>query len=185
MLYKKQLRKQMMKSAVTIFFLCAFALISTYFIYNQFKDARDAKVNSPNLETTFHEKDGAKISLLQFRPVSDSVGLSTHAYTFTVKNQTNHKVSYKIELVDDIDEENTCGCSLNLIPKELLKLSVRKDHQVADAVLLSDFSNNILRTDSLDANKEENYTIRIWAVNSNFLLDNKAHYHGMIKVTEM
>ncbi len=185
MSYKKQLQKQRLKSAIIIAFLLSFALISTYFIYDNLKGASDEKINSSHLEVTFHGKENNKISLLQFHPVSDSIGLSSRAYTFTVKNQTNYHVSYKIELVDDLEKQATCGCSDNLIPKELLKLSVRKDHQVADAVLLSEFENNILRIDSLEANKEENYTIRIWSVNSNFVLPSTAHYHGIIRVSEI
>ncbi len=185
MLYKKQLQQQRIKSAIVIAFLLCFALVATYFIYDTFKDARDAKVNSPNLEVTFHEATKDSITLLKFHPVSDSIGLSSQAYTFTVKNQRNHQVSYKIELVDDLEEQERCGCQDNLIPKELLKLSVRKDHQVADAVLLSEYQDHILRADSLDANQEENYTIRIWAVNSNFVVNSSAHYHGRIKVTEI
>lgn len=185
MLYRKQLRRQQIKSAIIITFLLLFALIATYFIYNEFKDARDAKVNSPNLEVTFHEKDKDKITLTKFYPVTDSVGLSSHAYTFTVKNERNHRVSYKIELVDDLEAQAQDGCTENLIPKELLKLSVRKDHQVAEAVLLSDFENSVLRMDSLEAGKEENYTIRIWPVNSSFVVNASSHYHGRIKVTEL
>ena len=185
MLYQKQLRKQMMKSAMIIVFLFLFAIGSTYFIYNQFKDERDAKVNSSHLEVTFHEKTKDKISLLQFYPVSDAVGLSSRAYTFTVQNQTDYPISYQIELIDDEQAQEKDQCGTDLIPKELLKLSVRKDHEVADAVLLSDFPNHILRKDYLEAHQKEDYTIRIWAVNSSFVLNSTAHYHGIIKVTEL
>ena len=92
MLYKKQLRKQRMKSAMIISFLLLFALIATYAIYNTFKDARDEKVNSPHLEVIYHSSD--QIELLQFHSVTDSVGLSSQPYKITIQNQTNHPVSY-------------------------------------------------------------------------------------------
>ncbi len=184
MFYKKQLRKKMIKSAMIITFLLCFALLSTYLIYQMFQEERDKKISSPSLEVTFHEKEGSSITLSQFHPVSDSVGLSQPAYTFTVRNATNHKVSYKIELLDDLEKIKSCNCE-SMIPKELLKLSVRKDSQVADAVLLSDYENQILRTDTLNANEKEEYTIRIWPVNSTFVVDSKSHYHGKLRVREL
>ena len=79
-------RRQMIKSGVTVMFILLFALVSTYYIYYKFKGTRDQNSNLENLDVTFHEKAGDQVKLAKIAPVSDSVGQSYHAYTFTIKN---------------------------------------------------------------------------------------------------
>ncbi len=44
---------------------------------------------------------GNEVSLTKFTPVTDAVGLTSPSYTFTVKNNTNESVEYKVKLVSD------------------------------------------------------------------------------------
>lgn len=37
---------------------------------------------------------------------------------------------------------------------------------------------------SLKPNSSEDYSIRLWAMNSNFTLDKTSHYHALIEVIE-
>ena len=183
-MYQKYYRRHVIKSAIIILFLFSFAIIATYFIYNNFSNKRERDIDTGNMEVVFHSKDGNKINLTSFIPVSDAVGLSSTEYDFTVKNSTANSVKYKIVLEPNTKIISKDDCSNNIIPSELLKLSLRVDHQAPVAKILSEYQDNILYEDTLDANSEEDYSIRIWAINSNFVIDKDSHYHGIIKVIE-
>ncbi len=183
-MYQKYYRRHMIKSAIIIIFLLAFAIISTYLIYQSFANERERDIDTGEMEVVFHNKDGNKINLTKFTPVSDAVGLSSTEYDFTVKNSTANSVSYKIVLESNTNRINKDNCMNKIIPSELLKLSLRVDYQAPTAKILSEYQDNVLYEDTLEANSEEDYSIRLWAINSDFVIDRDSHYHGVIKVIE-
>ena len=183
-MYQKYYRRHMLKSAIIIIFLFAFAIVSTYLIYNNFSSKRERDIDTGEMEVVFHSKEGNKINLTKFNPVTDAVGLSSTEYDFTVKNSTANSVSYKIVLEPNTNRINKDNCSLKTIPSELLKLSLRVDHQAPVAKILSEYQGNVLYEDTLEANSEEDYSIRLWAINSDFVIDRESHYHAVIKVIE-
>ena len=183
-MYSKYNRKHKIKSIIIIAFLLAFAIISTYLIYHNFSNQRDRDIDTGEMEVVFHSKDGDKINLTKFTPVSDAVGLSSTEYSFTVKNSTNNSVSYKIVLEPNNKKISKDDCLSRTIPNELLKLSLRVDHQAPNAKILSEYQDNILYEDTLDANSSEDYSIRVWAINNDFVIDRDSHYHAIIKVIE-
>lgn len=183
-MYQKYYRKHMIKSIIIIIFLFAFAIISTYLIYNNFSSKRERDIDTGEMEVVFHSEAGNKINLTKFTPVSDAVGLSSREYSFTVKNSTPNSVSYKIVLESNTNKINKDNCFSKMIPSELLKLSLRVDHQAPVAKILSEYQDNVLYADTLDANSEEDYSIRLWAINSDFVIDRDSHYHAIIKVIE-
>ena len=183
-MYQKYYRRHMIKSAIIIIFLFAFAIISTYLIYNSFSNERERDIDTGEMEVVFHGKEGNKINLTKFTPVSDAVGLSSTEYSFTVKNSTANSVSYKIVLEPNTNRINSDECFTKTIPSELLKLSLRVDHQTPVAKILSEYQDNVLYEDTLEADSEEDYSIRLWAINSDFVIDRDSHYHAVIKVIE-
>ena len=183
-MYQKYYRKHMIKSIIIIIFLFAFAIISTYLIYNNFSSKRERDIDTGEMEVVFHSKAGNKINITKFTPVSDAVGLSSIEYSFTVNNSTSNSVSYKIVLESNTNKINKDNCFSKMIPSELLKLSLRVDHQAPIAKILSEYQDNVLYEDTLDANSEEDYSIRLWAINSDFVIDRDSHYHAIIKVIE-
>ena len=183
-MYQKYYRRHMIKSAIIIIFLFAFAIVSTYLIYNNFSSKRERDIDTGAMGVVFHNKDGNKINLTKFSPVSDAVGLSSTEYSFTVKNSTANSVSYKIVLEPNTNRINTDECSAKTIPTELLKLSLRVDHQTSVAKILSEYQDGVLYEDTLDANSEEDYSIRLWAINNDFVIDRDSHFHVVIKVIE-
>ena len=183
-MYQKYYRKHMIKSIIIIIFLFAFAIVSTYLIYNNFSSKRERDIDTGEMEVVFHSEAGNKINLTKFTPVSDAVGLSSREYSFTVKNSTPNSVSYKIVLESNTNKINKDNCFSKMIPSELLKLSLRVDHQAPVAKILSEYQDNVLYKDTLDANSEEDYSIRLWAINSDFVIDRDSHYHAIIKVIE-
>lgn len=183
-MYQKYYRKYMIKSVIIIILLLAFAVVSTYFIYNNFSNEREHDIDTGKMEAVFHNKAGNKINLTKFTPVSDAVGLSSTAYDFTVKNGTYESVKYKIVLERNEEEITKENCSNKTIPNELLKLSLRVDHQTPKAMILSEYKDNVLYEDTIEADSEEDFSIRIWAINSDFVIDRDSHYHAIIKVIE-
>ncbi len=183
-MYQKYYRRHMIKSAIIIIFLLAFAIVSTYLIYHNFSNARERDIDTGEMEVVFHGKEGNKINLTRFTPVSDAVGLSSTEYSFTVKNNTDSSVRYKIVLEENTKRMSKDDCINSTIPKELLKLSLRVDHQTPTAMILSEYQDNVLYEDTLEADSEEEYSIRLWAINSDFVIDRNSHYHAIIKVIE-
>ena len=183
-MYQKYYRRHMIKSAIIIIFLFSFAIVSTYLIYNNFSSKREHDIDTGEMEVVFHGKEGNKINLTKFTPVSDAVGLSSTEYSFTVKNSTANSVSYKIVLEPNTNRINSDECFTKTIPSELLKLSLRVDHQTPVAKILSEYQDNVLYEDTLEADSEEDYSIRLWAINSDFVIDRDSHYHAVIKVIE-
>ena len=183
-MYQFNYRKYMIKSIIIITFLLSFAIVSTYLIYNNFSKQREKDIDTGKMEVVFHSQAGNKINLTRFNPVTDAVGLSSDSFDFTVRNGTDKEVSYKIVLEDNTKRIERDGCSINRIPNELLKLSFRVDHEAPNALILSEYPNNVLYEDTLEAHSEEDYSIRIWAVNSDFVIDRNSHFHSIIKVIE-
>ena len=183
-MYQFNYRKHMIKTAIIIMFLLAFAIVSTYLIYNNFSKQRERDVDTGKMEAVFHSQAGNKINLTRFNPVTDAVGLSSDSYDFTVTNSTDNEVKYKIVLEENKERIEKDNCANNGIPNELLKLSLRVDHKAPRALILSEYQDNVLYSDVLKPHSEEDYSIRIWAVNSNFAIDRNSHYHAVIKVIE-
>ena len=126
-MYQAYYKKQRRKSIIIITFLVLFSLISTYLIYEKFANSRDKDYDTGKMEVVFHEKNGNEISLDKFTPVTDAIGLSSPSYTFTVNNNTDKKVKYRIKLVTNKKKMEQDNCDNKQIPKELLKLSFRKE----------------------------------------------------------
>ncbi len=183
-MYQSYYRKHMLKSGLIITALLVFAIFSTYHIYHKFINQRETDYDSGQMEVVFHEKQGNQITLTQFTPVTDAVGLASHSYTFTVKNNTNQAVQYKIVLAEDQQAMVACGCVDRQIPRELLKVSLRKDHQAPISYVLGEITDGVLLSDVLEANSEEDYSLRIWGMQSNFIVDRTSHFHASIQVIE-
>ncbi len=183
-MYRNDYRKHLIKSGLIIAFIFVFAIVSTYYIYHKFSNQREKGFDSGQMEVIFHEKQGNEITLTQFTPVTDAVGLASPAYTFTVENNTTEQVKYRIILKRNEQAMMNDGCLERQIPTELLKLSFRKDHQAPTSYVLSELEDGVLLSDVLKANTKEDYSIRIWAMNSNFMVDKTSHFHASIQVIE-
>lgn len=183
-MYNNYYRKQQIKSIIIITFLLLFAILSTYFIYNKFSKSRQIDIDTGEMEVVFHEKDGNLINIDKFTPVTDSVGLSSKEYSFTINNKTSNAVRYKIVLEPNYTNCIDYNCINSTIPYELLKLSLRKNSNTPTAGILSEYPNNVIHEDKIDAFSEIDYSIRMWPINSNFLVDKNSNFSATIKVIE-
>ncbi len=176
--YYRMLQKKEFKRNMTfVLLVLLFATVSTYLIYNKFKDVRDSKMRLPNISVTFH--DGEKIVIDKYAPIRDSVGLSTKAYKITIKNNTNKKAKYSIVLKDDRKKLKEFKDS-TFLPRSALKYSIHEEGKEAKIYNLDDADEKIL-TETLDPKAEANVKIRIWATKSD-IESGSYYYIGKLSV---
>lgn len=182
-MYKKYTRKQ---EFVIITFILLIALISTYFIYNKFSDERKIIDNkSKNIDVIFNDKTGDKVTIKKVTLLNDSVGLSTKAYNFELNNNLTEKVNVKIQLVDDKKEIEKDSCSDKIIPKDNIKVTIKKNNNEGEIHRLSELDDNILLEDVLNPIEHNTYSVRVWiAKDASLISGSNMHYHGVIKITE-
>lgn len=178
------LKKHYIKQAIKMTAILLFAVIPTYYIYNTFKDQRNQFMTSDSLSITFHESSGDKITLKDIVGVTDSVGLSSRAYTFTVKNNLDVPVRYSVKLLEDNDAIIADGCQTARIPMQILKLGYHKNKESNNILNFSDFSDNTIVTDTIKGKQTEEYTVRLWVQKGSLTADNDLHFHGLLQVTE-
>lgn len=181
-MYKKYTRKQ---EFIIIAFILVLCLVSTYFIYNKFSDERKIDYNSENLEVVFNDKTGDKISLKKITPLNDSVGLSTKAHNFELNNNLTEKVNVQIKLEDDETAIEKDGCDERLIPKDNIKVTLKKNNTEGEIYRLSELDDGIILEDELEPIAHNTYAIRIWVDKDTALpAGSSFHYHGKIKIVE-
>ena len=168
------------KEILIIIFILSFALVATYYIYYKFKDSRDLKYDSDTLDVIYHEKSGDKVDITKITPVTDSVGLSSKTYSFTIKNNTNTSLRYSISILDDMDEVISDQCEDKQIPKNLIRLSIHGEGEQNNIYTLSDLVNGKVLSRIIKANQEKEYTMKMAKIpvgwlqeaNTNLLMEN-------------
>ena len=178
------LRKYYVKQFIIIIFILLVAVIPTYLIYNNFKDKRDQIRSSESLSITFHESAGDKVSLKDIAPVTDSVGLSSPSYTFTIKNNLEAPVRYSIKLVEDLDAVEKDDCLSRRIPMQVLRLGYHKEKEENKILGFSELIDNTIVTDTIKGYGKVEYTVRVWAGKGTLAADNDLHFHGILQVIE-
>ncbi|MBE6157284.1 MAG: hypothetical protein E7160_00600 [Firmicutes bacterium] len=181
-MYNNYYKKQIIKNILIIVLILLFAVFATHHIYYKFQKERNVDYTSSSLDIIFHEKTGDMVTLNKITPVTDSVGLSSKSYTFTVKNNLTVPVSYRIKLVDNENAIKEDNCSSSLINKDVIKVSI-KGKKYNKIYKLSELEDNTLKIEKVDALEERNYTIRVWTSNDAQAKDNM-HYHGLIQIVE-
>ena len=184
-MYQINRRREIIKNTVYVTFILLLAIVSTYYIYNKFQGARNIDFNSESLDVTYHEKTGDKLTLNKVIPVTDSVGLSSKAYSITIKNNLTEKVNYKVKIVDDLDTINSDQCIDNYIPKEDIRISIKENRKNNKIYTLSELEDGLLLDDEMDALEKKDLSIRIWIKQDSTLpMNAKMHYHGIMQIVE-
>ena len=170
-------RKQRIKSALIICFILALAIFATHHIYYKFQNERNTDYSSESLDITFHEETGDKVTLSRVTPVTDSVGLASQSYTFTIKNNMTIPVNYTVKLVDDLEMVFEDGCSEYQMPKDIIRVAI-KDNKKTGIYNLEELNEGILVQTKIKPLKEEEYTIRVWTKQDTTLQAGAVrHYH--------
>ena len=178
-------KKQRLKDIIYITLILLVAVFSTHHIYYKFKEEHNIDYNSESLDVIFHENTGPKVTLSRVTPVTDSVGLSSKAYTFTIKNNLTEKVSYQIKLLDDLKTTEEDECKDYQIPKEYIKVSLKEDKEDNIIYDLATLEDNVLYSTDIKALAEKTYYIRLWTAQDSVIpTGSLLHYHGLINVIE-
>ena len=173
------------REVLMIIFIFLFAIITTKYIYNKFNDSSNVNYNTDTLDVTFHEKSGADVNILKVTPVTDSVGLSSKAYKFTIKNNTNSSIKYSINLKQNDELIKKDNCLESQIPTNIVRFSIHKNDEKNNIYTVSDLVNGHILSRIIKANKSEEYTMRFWTVNNNEIQTGaKLHYHSTIDVVD-
>lgn len=184
-MYQSIRKREIIKNTIYIIFILLLAVIPTYYIYNKFKDDRDVSVNGASLDVTYHENTGDKITMTKITPVTDSVGLSSKAYTITIKNNLTESVNYKVRLYDDVEKIAEDLCQDNLVSKDVIRVSIKTNKTPNKIFGLNELEDGVLLVDTMEALEKKNISIRVWVKqDSNIPSASNMHYHGIIKVEE-
>jgi len=184
-MYQINRRREMIKNIVYVTFILLIAVVSTYYIYNKFQGDRNIDFNSESLDVTYHEKSGDKLTLTKVTPVTDSVGLSSKAYSVTIKNNLTKDVNYKVKIVDDVEKYIEDECEDNVIPKDNIRISVKVNKKSNKIYYLHELEDNLLLDDTIKALETKNISIRMWIRQDSILPTNtRLHYHGIMQVLE-
>lgn len=174
------------KEIVIITFIVLFVLIATYKIYYKFKDSSNVEYNTDTLDVTFHEKSAGEVNIEKVSPVTDSVGLSSTAYTFTIENNTNKSLKYEINIVDNESKIKEDNCGTYQIPRNVIKFSIRNKKEKNSIYTLGNLVNGNILSRVIPAKAKEEYTMRFWVSNNSSLTTGlKLHYHGIIQVKDL
>lgn len=178
-------KKYILKNVIIITFILLVAIIATHAIYDKFTKERETDYSSESLDIVFHDVAGANIDITKPTLVNDAIGLSSKAYTLTIKNNLTEPVKYQLKLVDNAEKIILDDCAELQIPKEIIRVSVKEDSSKNNIYTLSELIDNNLDLGEIDALAEKNYSIRIWVTNTSEVnISKNLHYHGIIQVIE-
>lgn len=184
-MYNYNPKKEVMKNFIYIGIILLIAIISTYKIYYKFQDDRNVNFNSDSFVITFHEKTGDKVNITKVTPVTDSVGLSSNSYSFSIKNNLTEKAHFEVRLVDDLESVTDDNCIDKLISKENIKVSIKNGKKDNKIYNLNELEDGVLLSDKISALEEREISVRVWVdKNSSLPIGSDMHYHGTIKVLE-
>ena len=171
------------KEIVIIVLIFTFAVTMTHHIYYKFINLRTVDYKSETIDVTFHEKVGNEVNITKVTPVTDSVGLSSSAHTFTIKNNTNRNLKYRISLYDNKDKYKNDECGEYKIPKNLIKFSIHKNNEKNVIYTLNNLIDGQVIVREIKANEEQEYIMRFWITTNDIIPSSSfLHYHGLIKV---
>lgn len=179
MYVKKQLKKRVVVSVVTVIVLALTIVGTSYGLFLDVKnDIKTQVLSVGDLQVTY--TTGTAISLDELKPMSDDVALneSNNIYTFGVENTGNVPYSYTVAL-----ENNPA-----LLDRKLLSHDyIRYDLNNKGPNLLGNQPNNIIYSATLDPGRAELFTLRLWVADAtlyelpNEVLGSEIHLNIVIK----
>jgi len=160
---------------VVLFFAIAYAIF-TFTGYGE----KEQRLSTGTLVLTLDESISEGITISDAIPVTDEVGQSFAAYTFSVQNTGTLKANYQVSLVNDDDKYVAHGCSDNKMAWKNIKYSFMKDS--SSQIDLLSTNSGILDTGVLAPGESKNYTLRLWISDTAMNDVMGTHFHGRIQV---
>ena len=179
------MKKELIKNGIHVGLILLLAIISTYYIYNKFQNDRETDFNSESLDVIYHDQTKDLIDITKVIPVTDSVGLSSNAYSLTIKNNLTIGVNYTVKIVDNLDKIKEDECGESSIPKDNIRISVKAGKDKTMIYTLSELEDGVLCSHVIGALGKENVVIRTWIDKDTTLVSgSNMHYHGKIQIIE-
>ena len=171
------------KEILIIVLILTFAVTMTHHIYYKFTNSGAVDYKSETIDVTFHEKVGNKVDITKVTPVTDSVGLSSSAHKFTIKNNTNRNLKYRISIHENKDRYKSDECGEYQIPKNLIKFSIHKNNEKNVIYTLNNLVDGEVLEREIKAKEEQEYIMRFWVTTNKVIpTGSQLHYHGLINV---
>lgn len=186
----KMAKRELLLTVVSIFAVMIVSMGSAFAVFTSFSKSTDFnQVTVGTLKISYNAENDASggygdtINLSGAFPTSDSEGLASTPYQFTLKNEGTLSAAYTVSIKDDQDMITEDGCTDNQLDKALVKISING----ATPVLLSSLvdvtgSNYIIDTGSMASGETKSYQIKMWITDTagNEVLGR--HFHGKIVI---
>ena len=146
------------KKIIIVIVILALALIgfslvnSTYSLFYHEETASNAESYSTGLLSIVASSKGETISLNNTLPISDTDGINTTPYTFTIKNIGNLDYKFNVKLLSTSSSDTT-------IDPQYIKIKIDD----GNVTTLSSLTNSIIKSDiTLAAGESIDISIRVW-----------------------
>ena len=126
---------------------------------------------------SFTLMDNGKLTLASSYPLSDTEGIATDPYVFSVTNTGEVAANYQILLKEDQEAIANCGCTKILDMK-----NIKYQLDGGEIGVLASSGNHVIAQGSLNASQQKTFSLRIWLKEDS---DNEVlgtHFHGKIQV---
>lgn len=179
------MEKKSVKFLKWSFWIICVILMFAFVTYAAFSFAgngvNENKLTTGTLILNLDDSTSSGISLASAIPVSDSDGLMTTAYTFTIKNTGTLNANYQLVLVNDDDKYATHGCAEHQMPWTSVKYSFSKNGTVQAPQLLNG-DPKVFDTGILKPNETNSYALKLWIADiaQNDIMG--THLHAKIKL---
>ena len=133
--------------------LIGFSLVnSTYSLFYHEETASNTESYSTGLLSIVASSKGETISLNNTLPISDTDGINTTPYTFTIKNIGNLDYKFNVKLLSTSSSDTT-------VDPQYIKIKIDN----GDVTTLSSLTNSIIKSDiTLAAGESIDISIRVW-----------------------
>lgn len=157
-------------------------IAASFAIYKATKlGTKTNQIVTGTLILVLNDSTSTAINLTAAVPVTDSTGLTTTPYTFTLQNTGSNNSQYRIKLIEDETTYSSDGCTNNRLAWTNIKYSLSKNGATDIIGLLSDNS-GIIDTGVINTGITNTYTLRLWVKDTATNEIMGQHFHGKIEV---
>ena len=155
--FVKNKKKIIISIVILAVALIGFSLVnSTYSLFYHEETASNTESYSTGLLSIVASSKGETISLNNTLPISDTDGINTTPYTFTIKNIGNLDYKFNVKLLSTSSSDTT-------VDPQYIKIKIDD----GDVTTLSSLTNSIIKSDiTLVAGESIDISIRVWLSSS-------------------
>lgn len=119
-------------------------------------------------------------------PLADEERFEIKPYVFSINNRNKVTTKFIVKLIETPLEQVKDGCNKDkLLNRSQLRYELISNGKTIEIGNLSDISNNVLYTDTLNSESRRDYSLRIWVKKEAYDTDwNDKHYHYSLSVLE-